>query len=154
MDVEVSTHVAGILDFENGAIGTIVTSFDVWASEIPWMEIYGTEGTLSVPDPNTFSGPVRLQRGRGEWEEVPLDHPEGGRGIGVADMADALRKGRRSRVEAAMASHVLDIMHAVHESSERRPPRRVANYLRPAGPCAARTPAGPFRQRRLIGSVI
>ena len=72
INVEVSTHVAGILDFENGAIGTIVTSFDVWASEIPWMEIYGTEGTLSVPDPNTFSGPVRLQRGRGEWEEVPL----------------------------------------------------------------------------------
>ena len=118
INVEVSTHVAGILDFENGAIGTIVTSFDVWASEIPWMEIYGTEGTLSVPDPNTFSGPVRLQRGRGEWEEVPIDHPEGGRGIGVAEMADALRNGRRSRVDAAMASHVLDIMHAVHESSD------------------------------------
>ena len=118
IDVEVATHVAGVLDFENGAIGTIVTSFDVWSSEVPWMEIYGTEGTLSVPDPNTFSGPVRLQRGRGEWEEVPLDHPEAGRGIGVAEMAYALRNGRRSRVDAAMANHVLDIMHAVHESSD------------------------------------
>ena len=46
-----------------------------------------------------------------------MEHPEGGRGIGVADMADALRNGRRSRVDAAMAYHVLDIMHAVHESS-------------------------------------
>ena len=118
MNVEVSTHVTGLLDFENGAIGTIVTSFDVWASETPWIEIYGTEGTLSVPDPNTFTGPVRVQRGRGDWEEIPLDHPEGGRGIGVADMADALRNGRRSRVDAAMANHVLDIMHAVHESSD------------------------------------
>ena len=118
MDVEVATHVAGVLDFQNGAIGTIVTSFDVWASGIPWMEVYGTEGTLSVPNPNTFRGPVRLQRGRGEWEEVPLDHPEGGRGIGVAEMADALRNGRRSRVDAAMANHVLDVMHAVHESSD------------------------------------
>ena len=117
IDVEVPTHVTGLLDFENGAIGTIVTSFDVWASEVPWMEIYGTEGTLSVPDPNKFDGPVRVQRGRGQWEEVPLEHPEGGRGIGVADMADALRDGRRSRVDASMANHVLDIMHAVHESS-------------------------------------
>ena len=118
IDVEVSTHVTGLLDFENGAIGTIVTSFDVWASEVPRIEIYGTEGTLSVPDPNTFYGPVRVQQGRGEWEEVPLEHPEGGRGIGVADMADALRSGRRSRVDASMANHVLDIMHAVHESSD------------------------------------
>ncbi len=118
IDVKVSTHVAGTLDFENGAIGTIVTSFDVWASEVPRLEIYGTEGTLSVPDPNTFGGPVRVQRGRGDWEEVPLEHPEGGRGIGVADMADALRSGRRSRVDAAMANHVLDVMHAVHNSSD------------------------------------
>ena len=117
IDVEVSTHVTGLLDFENGAIGTIVTSFDVWASDIPWLEIYGVKGTLSVPDPNAFTGPVRFLIGRGEWEEVPLEHPEGGRGIGVADMADALRNGRPSRVDASMANHILDIMHAVHESS-------------------------------------
>ena len=61
------------------------------------------------------AGPARAS---GEWEEVPLEHPEGGRGIGVADMADALRSGRRSRVDAAMPNHVLDIMHAVHESSD------------------------------------
>ena len=78
VEVEVPTHVAGVLDFQNGAIGTIVTSFDVWASRAPRIEIYGTEGTLSVPDPNNFGGPVVLQRGRDEWREVSLTHPEGG----------------------------------------------------------------------------
>ena len=119
IEVEVSTHVAGVLDFESGAIGTIVTSFDVWASETPSIEIYGTDGTLSVPNPNRFDGPVRVQRERGEWEEVPLTHPgEAGRGVGVAEMASALRGGRRARVDAAMANHVLDVMHAIHESSD------------------------------------
>ena len=118
VEVEVPTHVAGVLDFKNGAIVTIVTSFDVWASRAPRIEIYGTEGTLGVPDPNTFSGPVVMQRGRDEWREVSLTHPEGGRGLGVAEMAAALRNGRRSRVDAGMANHVLDVMHAVHESSD------------------------------------
>ena len=117
IEVEVSTHVAGVLDFQNGAIGTIVTSFDVWESDVPWMEVYGTEGSISVPNPNNFGGPVRVQRGRGEWEEVPLEHPEVGRGIGVAEMAHAVRAGAPSRVDAAMANHVLDVMHAFHDSS-------------------------------------
>ena len=118
IEVEVPTHVAGLLDFESGAIGTIITSFDVWASETPWIEIYGTEGTLSVPNPNRFDGPVRLQSGRGGWREVPLTHSEGGRGVGVAEMASALRLGRSSRVDAALANHVLDTMHAFHDSSD------------------------------------
>ena len=117
--VEVPTHVAAVLDFESGAIGTIITSFDVWASRLPCIEIYGSEGTLSVPDPNMFGGAVRIQRGRGdEWHKVPLTHPEGGRGLGVAEMAAALRGGRRPRVDAGLANHVLDVMHAVHESSD------------------------------------
>ena len=117
--VEVSTHVAGVMDFESGAIGTIITSFDVWASRLPRIEVYGTEGTLSVPDPNGFGGPVHVQRGRGdEWKETPLSHPEGGRGLGVAEMAGALRNERPSRVEGSLANHVLDIMHAIHESSD------------------------------------
>ena len=119
VNVEVPTHVAGVLDFEGGAIGTIITSFDVWASRLHRsIEVYGTEGTLSVPDPNVFGGSVHVQRGRGtEWRLLPLTHPEGSRGLGVAEMAAALRDGRRSRVDAELAHHVLDIMHAVHESS-------------------------------------
>jgi predicted dehydrogenase len=60
--VKTATHVAGLMEFANGAIGTIITTFDVWAASLPPMEIYGTQGSLSVPDPNGFGGPVRVQR--------------------------------------------------------------------------------------------
>ena len=118
--VDVPTHVAGVMDFENGAIGSLVTSFDVWAAELPRIEIYGTEGTLSAPDPNTFGGPVRIRRaGEKEWTPVPLTHPyaENSRGIGAADMACALRSGRPHRAGGELAYHVLDIMHGFHEAS-------------------------------------
>ena len=118
--VNVPTHVAGVMDFANGAVGTIVTSFDVWAAQVPRIEIYGTEGSLSVPDPNIFGGPVFVRRaGASDWSEVPLTHAytENSRGIGVADMAYALRSGRPHRANGDMAYHVLDIMHAFHDAS-------------------------------------
>jgi predicted dehydrogenase len=118
--VDVPTHVAGVLDFANGAIGTIVTSFDVWGGRLPFIEIYGTRGTLSVPDPNTFGGPVHIRQGGSrEWKEVPLTHGyvENSRGLGVADMAYALTSGRRHRASGALTYHVLDIMHAIHDAS-------------------------------------
>ncbi|HEU5369624.1 MAG TPA: Gfo/Idh/MocA family oxidoreductase, partial [Ktedonobacterales bacterium] len=58
INVETPTHIAGVLDFASGVIGTIITSFDVWSSRLPRIEIYGTRGSLGVPDPNTFGGPV------------------------------------------------------------------------------------------------
>ena len=104
---EVSTHVAGILDFASGAIGTILTSFDIWGAQLPRIEIYGTKGSLSVPDPNTFGGPVKLLRaGESEWSEAPLMYPVGRRGIGVAEMAWALRSGRDCRASGETANHV------------------------------------------------
>ena len=119
IEVEVSTHVAGVLDFESGAIATIVTSFDVWGSDLPHIEVYGTEGALSVPDPNVFEGAVRV-RGAGEdgWTDVPLAYRAGGRGMGPAEMAWAIRGGRRPRADGRLANHVLDVMHAVHEASD------------------------------------
>ena len=97
IDVAVPTHVAGVLDFESGAIATIITSFDVWAHNLPCIEIHGTTGSLSVPDPNTFGGPVKVRRpGMDEWADIPLTHgyAENSRSLGVADMAYALRTGR------------------------------------------------------------
>jgi predicted dehydrogenase len=120
VQVEVPTHVTGVLDFASGAIATIVTSFDVWSAEVPRIEIYGTEGSLSVPDPNTFGGPVRVRRaGAGEWSDVPLTHgyAKNSRSIGVADMAYALQSNRPHRANGEMAYHVLDIMHAVHDAA-------------------------------------
>lgn len=119
--VEVPTYVAGLLDFASGAVGTIITSFDTWASELPRIEIYGTQGALSVPDPNTFGGPVRVRRaGSSEWSEIPLTHPyaENSRGLGVADMARAIESGRAHRASGELAYHVLDIMCAIHDASD------------------------------------
>ena len=118
--VNTPTHVAGVLDFERGPVATLVTSFDVWAAEVPRIEIYGTEGTLSVPDPNTFGGTVRVRRaGASEWSAVPLTHPysKNSRGLGLADMAYAMRSGRAHRASGELAYHVLDIMHAFHDAS-------------------------------------
>ncbi len=119
--VEVSTHVVGVLDFASGPIATIVTSFDVWNAEVPRIEIYGTHGTLSLPDPNTFGGPVRIFRaGENAWTETPLTHgySENSRSIGVADMAYALRTETPQRASGELAYHVLDIMHAIHDASQ------------------------------------
>ncbi len=117
--VDVPTHVAGVLDFENGPVATLVMSFDVWAAQLPRIEIYGSEGTLSVPDPNTFGGPVRIRRaGSDEWNDVPLTHSASvGRGIGPADMAYALLSGRPHRASGQLAHHVLDIMESIYDAS-------------------------------------
>jgi predicted dehydrogenase len=121
--VDVPTHIAGVMDFAAGAVATLVTSFDVWAANVPLLEIYGTRGSLSVPDPNTFGGPVRLRAADdpdGQWRDIPLTHAyaENWRGIGVADMAYALRSGRRHRATGDLAFHVLDLMHAFHDASD------------------------------------
>ncbi|TMD87538.1 MAG: Gfo/Idh/MocA family oxidoreductase [Chloroflexi bacterium] len=118
--VNTPTHIAGLIDFAGGAVGVLVTSFDVWSHQLPRIEIYGTDGTLSVPDPNTFGGPVRLRRaGENDWRDIPLTHAytTNSRGIGVADMAYAIRAGQPHRASGALAYHVLDSMQAILESS-------------------------------------
>lgn len=120
ISVETSTHVAGVLDFKSGAVGTIITSFDIWAHHLPRIEIYGSEGSLSVPDPNTFRGPVLVRRAGAEvWTEMPLTHSDNvGRGVGVADMAYALTYNRSHRCSGDLAHHVLDVMLGFEEASK------------------------------------
>ena len=74
----------------------------MWGGQLPRIEVYGTEGSLSVPDPNGFGGRVQVKRGRGEWQDVPLTHEytENSRSVGVADMAYALRSGRAHPLHA------------------------------------------------------
>lgn len=118
--VNTPTHIAATLDFAGGAIGTLITSFDVWSHNLPRIEIYGSAGSLSVPDPNIFGGPVRLRRADDkEWTEVPVTRPysDNSRILGVADLVQALISGRAQRASGELAFHVLDIMHAALESS-------------------------------------
>lgn len=133
--VTTPTHVASVLDFQTGPVATLVTSFDVWDSQVPRIELYGTEGTLSLPDPNTFGGPVLVRRaGAGEWVPLPLTHPwaENSRGIGLADMVEALRDGRPHRASGELALHVLEVMHASLEASAAG--RHIEIESRPARP--------------------
>ena len=119
--VEVPTHIAGVLDFACGAVGTIVTSFDVYSHTLPFIEIYGTEGTLKIPDPNTFGGPVFVRRFNDEeWFKIPLlkSYSDNSRGLGLVDMAEAIDENRPHRASAELTFHVLDIMHGIHEASE------------------------------------
>ena len=120
IDVEVPTHVTASIEFVQGAVATVITSFDVWGSTLPNIEIYGTEGSLQVPDPNTFGGPVRIRRmGSRTWSELPLTHAyaENGRGLGVADMAEAIRAGDPHRANGEVGAHVLEIMHGIHDAA-------------------------------------
>jgi len=81
--------------------------------------MHGTQGALQLPDPNYFGGQVFLNAFQQAPREVPLDpgYSENSRGLGVADMPYALRQGRPHRASGALAYHVLDVMHALHESS-------------------------------------
>lgn len=119
INVDVATHVAGLMNFASGAVGTIVTSFDVQGHDHPHIEIYGTKATLSVPNPNIFGGPVRIKQAGQDWQDVALTHQytENSRGLGLADMADSLRNGREHRANGQLANHVLDLMWAFHDSA-------------------------------------
>lgn len=122
--VEVATpdHLAGTLEFAGGAIATLVTSF---ATHFPThntdqpITIYGTEGTLTVPDPNRFEGPIRLRRvGEAQWQDVSPthDHPNG-RSLGLADLAHAIQQDRPHRASGELAFAVLQAMQAFLDSS-------------------------------------
>jgi predicted dehydrogenase len=119
IEVQTPTHLAGTVDFQNGAIATVIMSFDMWGNHLPRIEIYGTEGTLAVPDPNGTGGTVLLRRAEHrEWRDMPLTHaamPH--RGAAVADLAHAIREGRAPRASGEMAQHIVDAMQAFEDSS-------------------------------------
>ncbi len=141
--VDVSTHLAAVLDFAQGSIATLVTSFDVWAAAVPHLEIYGATGSLALPDPNTFGGPVRLRPAGHEcWDEVPVDLPftANSRGIGVIDMARALVSGQPHRANGEMADHVLEVMHAVETASRTDAHVEIASRCQRPAPLASQIP--------------
>ncbi len=139
--VEVATHVTGVLEHADGALSTLIMSFDVWAGVLPHIEVYGTGGSLSVPDPNGFDGEVRLFRaGAKEWEPVPErgGYPGASRGYGVADLARALAEDAPHRADGRLAYHVLDVMESLLAAA------RTGESLSVASTCdrPAAVPAG------------
>jgi len=134
IQVEVATHVAGTLRFVSGAVVTIAMSFDVPQHRHAPIELYGTEATLLVPDPNRFGGAIEIGRNKA-WSERSVEHiyADGNyRIIGVADLAHAIRSGRPHRASGELAYHVLEVMEAFQTSSERG--THVAIKSRPQRP--------------------
>ena len=136
IDVEVLTHYSGIMEFKNGVIANINMSFDVWKTNLPCLEIHGTAGSMIVPDPNMFGGPVKILRGESmldaveglnvgdavqkfhspemleNFKEMPLPYHQlqNMRGLGVLDMAYAIVNKRKHRANGELAYHVLEAL--------------------------------------------
>lgn len=120
--VEVPTHIAALLDFTGGATAQSTFSFQSSRPRTGIIEITGTEGTLVIPDPNTFEGEVLIWRDGMSDESEAEVHPAIGatfsRGAGVVELARAIRAGRPERASGEFAFHVLEVMVAMQESAE------------------------------------
>ncbi len=133
-DVQVPTHVAAIAQFAEGGVSQSVFSFDSPLRRQGIVEITGTEGTLVIPDPNKFTGEVKIARGPALagvidstgasaalsapqiWEDVPVTGVYAERGLGVLDLARAARTGGRPLASGDLGYHVLDTLVAIDES--------------------------------------
>jgi len=116
--IEAPTNVSAVLDFASGAIGSLQAAKESFGYS-PRLEIFGTEGNLIANDPNFFGGKVSIQFPNGETKEVPLTHgyTDDSRGIGLADMAAAIRLGRPHRATGALARHVLDVSLGIFDAA-------------------------------------
>ena len=140
--VEVPTHLSVLTSFEQGGNAQSLLSFDTPLFRHGVFEVNGTEGTIVLPDPNTFGGghPIRIARPLGtdvsfpieqEWETLSDEEPTVGRGLGVLDMARAIRGGGPHIATGEVGYHVLDTMVAVEESVARRVFVEVASTVAP-----------------------
>jgi predicted dehydrogenase len=114
--VDVDTHVTALLEHDNGVTSTLTVSFEIWATRMPFFEVYGTQGTILMPDPNQFSDTVSVATADArDWLEVPNEagYLNAGRGFGLADMARAIATDRPHRASAELAFHVLEIMESI-----------------------------------------
>ncbi len=133
--VDTPTNIHAVLEFQSGALITLGASWDVWAHRHENMELYGSEGSLYVPDPNFFAGEVLLAGQEGEPVEISTRHHpfsvlngEDSRGIdranyrgaGLADMAAAITEGRQHRCSLELATHVVEVITAILSSAEKR----------------------------------
>jgi predicted dehydrogenase len=150
--VETPTHVMALLEFASGAQVTFSMSWDVWKHGHPAIELYGTEGSLRVPDPNFFGGHVEITERGGDWRsvdssEMPLgaanwrspnwapDAPSRAnyRALGLADLASAVLNGTPHRSSGRLGLHVLEVMHSILEGAATGQPMAITTTLeRPA----------------------
>ena len=132
IEVEVPTTVNAALRFACGANVALNQSWDVWKHRRVPIELYGTEGSMLVPDPNFFGGEPMVSARDGDWQTLDISrHPFGAnnrrmrtgvdvadyRIVGLLDMAVAIRQDRPHRVNGGLALHVLEVLEAVERSA-------------------------------------
>lgn len=109
------------LQFKSGVLGSLLVTSECTADAVQKIEVLGTEGMLSIHDPNNFGGPIRVKRsGNSEELTIPYTHAffeTDRRGLGVADMAYAIRNNRRPRLDASLGLHAFEVVHRVWEST-------------------------------------
>ena len=117
--VEIPTHLTGVVEFGGGVLATVTMSYDVWPHHLPLLEVYGTEGSLSCPDPNHFTGEVLLwTQATKEWRKIsPPETDRVERGCGLVDMAYGILQCRPHRMSGEMGLHGVDIMESFHRSA-------------------------------------
>lgn len=124
--VEPPSTISVLTQFEGGQTGTSLVSFDSPLARQGIVEIHGTEGSLSIPDPNMFEGRIAYVRPfesfgeappEQEWIEIQQEGPVTGRGLGLLDMVRATREGRPHIATGEVGYHVLDVMLSAEESA-------------------------------------
>jgi predicted dehydrogenase len=129
------THTAALLELEGGVTGSLVASFESPEQFLGELVVYGAEGTLALPDPNGFDGPVRLRRARGEWQDMRFaaNAHQDVRGIGLHDLVESLTNGHPHRASGELAHHVVDVARTILASAEEGRTLEVASRVeRPA----------------------
>ncbi len=103
------------------------------------IEVYGTNGTLIVPDPNCFNGKIiYLTKNREETEyPIEFDYAENSRAIGLADMAKAIESGRNGRTTYKQTLHVLEVMTGVLTSAKTGMPVEIKSKFEREAPMDA-----------------
>ncbi len=131
--VEVPTYVTSLLEFENDFIATLSISFDMkypyWESNMPFIRIFGTEGSLDVPDVNQYGGPVIIRDKKGSEKDIGLinNHFDNNRGVGLSDMAYAIQTGNSFRANGDFGLHVTEVLVDIQEAINTGKPIEVKN---------------------------
>jgi predicted dehydrogenase len=125
--VEVPSFIGAMIEFESGASAQSVFSFQSHRPRVGVVEIAGSEGLIVAPDPNMFQGTVEVHA-NGDVRSIETEFGWV-RGVGVLDLARAIRSGETERASGALAYHVLDIMASIAESAEKSKPVRVASTV-------------------------
>ena len=131
------TTVMALLQFASGPQITLAMSWDVHKHGHPAIELYGTAGSMRVPDPNFFGGAVEYTEGAGDWQAAdpssmtfgrpnwrspawPASRPDQAnyRCLGLAELARAVSHGTPHRSSGRMALHALEAMYAILRAAE------------------------------------